>query len=190
MYSCGGPATGSCSGEGGDTDGLLTEACFFEEGLYCSYATGTCQPLLSPGDDCDRDRFACGADLYCVQDSNGFSSCVPVSPTGGPCTGSSDCASTDFCNMGGGTCATREPLGADCSFNDQCREGYCDNSSVTTSTWKCILLEQNLHVSADNCVGRGLWGQRWFRARIPNPRAGALVVRCHTNSTRLQAASR
>jgi hypothetical protein len=87
----------------------FADADFCADGLYCDMpmpmTTGTCQPSIDLGDDCDpiADAVACGLGAYCEADTG---TCTEAKPGGATCTFAIECESLQ---CGGGTCAELDP---------------------------------------------------------------------------------
>lgn len=78
------------------------------DGLYCNDTTGTCNAYRGVGEDCnDGTDYLCESSLVCA----GFVCEAPLAD-GAPCTATSHCEPTSFCNGGG---LPDEPRGGICT---------------------------------------------------------------------------
>lgn len=116
--SSGSPCTGNndCSG---------TLVCAVAVGQNQSVCTSSVTPK-DAGDVCADPGDECQGNSYCAL-SGSLPKCVPTPVTGGPCSASVPCGSTDACVSG--TCQARGARGAPCSSNSDCAPSapYCDN---------------------------------------------------------------
>jgi hypothetical protein len=94
-------------------------ACFRTDNLHCSYATGTCEPLVALGQPCFGDD-SCAGDAFCAFDAG---ICMAARAPGEACRSSSECGAIGCIfaeDADEGTCGTRVVSQRECSmyFND------------------------------------------------------------------------
>jgi hypothetical protein len=131
-------ATGTCT-----TQTVQTECAPPAQCVYGFDITGTCQPLLQPGDACTNGDFDCPNTMHC--DAN--NTCQPGAAIGQPCEVTGDgeqilCV-VGACNTNAGTianpvCTTTAPgatcvQDAECGPNALCAVGNTDSYTRCTS---------------------------------------------------------
>jgi len=79
--------------------------------------------------------------LFCSWESN---QCVAQSESGGPCNGSDECTSGNYCDFDDFKCAPIRPLGAACSAWIQCGPNYCTDGTC----------QRPPRATAEFCVGQ------------------------------------
>lgn len=101
------------------------------ESLYCLQGKptdcGICYPTLLLGEPC---TFGCRADLRCIADADGKSTCVPPLAVGAPCV---DKANVDPCAFPAqcvhGVCTRPVPVDGDCTGEKPCvAPNFCNGS--------------------------------------------------------------
>lgn len=131
------------------------------EDAYCSYATGSCEPLELLGAACegnlpsDYGRRTCAGENVCAWTEDGEWTCTAPRLAGASCDECTDpecCERGFFCNVTDGEdaylCLARRQAGEDCYFAPQCSEGlYCD---FDTGTCRASGLENE---SCSNSIG-------------------------------------
>jgi hypothetical protein len=115
------PAGQPCTSDN-DCAGTLT--CAPLVGQNQSVCTSSVTPK-DAGDFCADPGDECQGNSYCAA-ASGLAKCVPTPATGGSCSQSVPCGSTDACVNG--TCQPRGLKGAPCTSNDDCdaTAAYCD----------------------------------------------------------------
>jgi len=94
--------------------------CAMSDGLYCSAATGACEPLRQPGASCADNLFACD---FC--DAAG--TCAARAALGGACM-VGGCVAGAFCDSTS-KCALKLPMGAPCDLPPDCLSGNCPQTT-------------------------------------------------------------
>jgi hypothetical protein len=129
---------GVSSGEGSGGDPNVTYECHDFDGVYCDFATSTCEPFLATGQPCDLNGDNCGPFASCqsayvnLPDGGVASSaCAADLEAGAAC----DPTATDVsqvlcdprvtrCRASTSTCTPFLPSGSACTTDDEC-EGSC-----------------------------------------------------------------
>jgi hypothetical protein len=99
-------------------------------GLVCTPYNGgkLCGPLTARnvGDPCGDPGDSCQGDSYCAAQAGAAPQCVATPATGGACSATIPCGSSNRCV--GGTCQARATSGQACSSNSDCASSapYCD----------------------------------------------------------------
>lgn len=158
--SCGPDAPGSCPTFGPEPP----HVCFTDDGLYCSYATSTCVPLIPEGGTCALpEQHGCAPGTFCQQGT-----CVPVRAEGesciaNPCAPPSGCAAPSDAACGTGLVCTRDlpeprcvapqPDGSSCTSFRECASGWCELDCDDASCASPGYCDRPKRSTRDQCAG-------------------------------------
>lgn len=111
--------------------------CHDYDGVYCDFATHTCEPFLAAGAACDPNGDDCGPYAYCGG-AGAVTQCVADLEAGAPCDPSATAtfeAQCDYrttrCRAATRTCTPFLPSGSPCTADDECA-GACKGGKCAT----------------------------------------------------------
>lgn len=117
-------------------------ACFTSDGLQCAGRAGArkCEPLVAEGASCAGSSQGCAAGTFCdpeTQVCQAQTDSGPCGPEGNACTADAACDfDAGLCVLVGGRDGTR------CKEDGDCRNGYCNPSSVCQQPFSASFCSQ------------------------------------------------
>lgn len=108
-------------------------ACFPK--LWCDTTLGQCVARAEAGESCERSGFKgrlCVDGYFCGAPTFQPGTCLPKSPTGGPCVDAGDCIDSRHARCipaedatALGTCGPPAAAGSPCTFDEDCSSKFC-----------------------------------------------------------------
>jgi hypothetical protein len=117
-------------------------ACFTSDALHCAGTAGErkCQPLVVEGGSCAGSSQGCAAGTFCDPETLG----CKAQTSSGPCGPEVDACTADaLCDLEAGSCVLVGGAdGSGCQGDADCRNGYCNPSSVCQQPFSASFCSQ------------------------------------------------